>query len=105
MGHPSAVPEGLELCRDGGKFAILGQYADAGSVALNPHTITRKQLEVRGSWGFEPRHTALAMQMLDTTHWKHKFAAQITHRFPLNEVNEALDTVKNWRSGKAVLLP
>lgn len=105
VGHPSAVPEGLELCRDGGKFAILGQYADAGSVALNPHTITRKQLEVRGSWGFEPRHTALAMQMLETTHWKHKFAAQITHRFPLNEVNEALDTVKNWRSGKAVLLP
>ena len=105
VGHPSAVPEGIELCRDGGKFAVLGQYADSGSIMLNPHIITRKQLEVRGSWGFEPRHTDMALRLLDSTHWKDKFAAQITHRFPLGEVNEALETVKQWRSSKAVIIP
>jgi threonine dehydrogenase-like Zn-dependent dehydrogenase len=105
VGHPSAVPEGIEMCRDGGKYAVLGQYADAGSIMLNPHIITRKQLEVRGSWGFEPRHTDMALRLLDSTHWKEKFAAQITHRFPLAEVNEALETVSQWRSSKAVIVP
>lgn len=105
VGHPEAVNEGIELARDGGKFLVLGQYANAGNIEFNPHTITRKQLEIRGSWGFEPRHVDAALRMLTMGEWAAKFAAQVTHRFPLSEANEALDTVRRWQSGKAVLLP
>jgi threonine dehydrogenase-like Zn-dependent dehydrogenase len=49
VGHPSVMPEEWELCRDGGKYVVLGQYANAGDVSLNPHTITRKQLQIVGS--------------------------------------------------------
>ena len=51
VGRPQAVPEGWELCRDGGKYLVLGQYADAGEVMVNPHTITRKQLQIFGQLG------------------------------------------------------
>jgi threonine dehydrogenase-like Zn-dependent dehydrogenase len=105
VGHPSAVPEGLNLCRDGGTYLVLGQYADAGDVALNPHTITRKQLNVVGSWAFEPRHMDAALNLLDRTNWKHLFAKQVTHRFPLAKANEALETVRRHLSGKAVIVP
>lgn len=105
VGHPEAVNEGIELARDGGRFLVLGQYANAGNINFNPHTITRKQLEIRGSWGFEPRHVDAALRMLQLGHWAERFAAQVTHRFPLSEANEALETVRDWRSGKAVLLP
>jgi threonine dehydrogenase-like Zn-dependent dehydrogenase len=103
VGHPEAVNEGIEMCRDGGKFLVLGQYANAGNISFNPHTITRKQLEVRGSWGFEPRHWDLALSLLDRTDWKHLFSSEITHRFPLHEANAALETVREWRSGKTVI--
>lgn len=105
VGHPEAVNEGIELARDGGKFLVLGQYANAGNISFNPHTITRKQLEIRGSWGFEPRHVDAAMHMLSLGDWAANFAAQVTHRFPLSEANQALQTVRQWQSGKAVLLP
>jgi len=105
VGHPEAVNEGIELCRDGGKYLVLGQYANAGNISFNPHTITRKQLQIAGSWGFEPRHLDRALTLLDSTHWKDLFAAEVTHRFPLEEANTALETVRSWRSGKAVLLP
>ncbi len=105
VGHPEAVNEGIELCRDGGKFLVLGQYANAGDISFNPHTITRKQLTVQGSWGFEPRHVDAALRMLGMGRWAELFAAQITHRFPLDGVNEALETVREWRSAKAVLEP
>lgn len=105
VGHPSAVPEGLELCRDGGTYVVLGQYADAGDVAMNPHTITRKQLNIVGSWAFEPRHMDQALKLLDGTEWKHLFAKQVTHRFPLAQANEALQTVDRHLSGKAVIVP
>lgn len=105
VGHPEAVNEGIELCRDGGKFLVLGQYANAGNISFNPHTITRKQLEVRGSWGFEPRHVDAAMRMLGMDRWGELFASLVTHRFPLDQANEALQTVREWRSGKAVITP
>jgi L-iditol 2-dehydrogenase len=105
VGHPEAVNEGIEMCRDGAKFLVLGQYANAGNISFNPHTITRKQLQVIGSWGFEPRHVHKAITLLDRTGLKELFASEITHRFPLAEANRALETVRQWQSGKTVLLP
>lgn len=105
VGHPDAVNEGVDLCRDGAQFLVLGQYADAGNISFNPHAITRKQLRMIGSWGFEPRHVDAAISLLTRTTWKEKFASEITHRFPLSQVNAALETVREWRGGKTVLLP
>jgi threonine dehydrogenase-like Zn-dependent dehydrogenase len=105
VGHPAAVNEGIEMCRDGGSFLVLGQYANAGNIDFNPHTITRKQLTIYGSWGFEPRHVYRGLQLLESTAWKDRFAAQITHRFPLDQAHEALMTTRAWQSGKTVIIP
>ena len=105
VGHPAAVAEGFDLCRDGGTYLVLGQYANAGDVAINPHTITRKQLSVVGSWGFEPRHVDQAIRLLEGTEWKDRFAKEVTHRFSLEQASEALETVRQCRSGKAVIVP
>jgi hypothetical protein len=34
-GHPSAGPEGIEMLRDGGTPAEMGQFTDAGSIGRN----------------------------------------------------------------------
>src|SRR5438477_11997660 len=94
VGHPEAVPEGSELCRDGGAYLVLGQYADAGNVSFNPHTVTRKQLRLAGSWGFEPRHVHRALCLLEKPKYKNLFERQVTHRFPLGQASEALETVR-----------
>jgi threonine dehydrogenase-like Zn-dependent dehydrogenase len=95
----------MDLCRDGGKYVILGQYGNAGNISFNPHTITRKQLQLIGSWGFEPRHVHRALQLLQVPEWKSLFARQVTHRFPLEQANEALHTTRSWTSGKTVIVP
>jgi len=105
VGHPEAMNEGLGFCRDGAQFLVLGQYANAGEIRFNPHTVTRKQLRMIGSWGFEPRHVDRALRMLATNGWGARFAAEITHRYPLAEANEALQTVREWSGGKTVLTP
>jgi threonine dehydrogenase-like Zn-dependent dehydrogenase len=105
VGHPEAVPEGLELCRDGGAYLVLGQYADAGNVSFNPHTITRKQLRLAGSWGFEPRHVDRVLRLLERKKYRELFERQVTHRFTLDRANEALETVRRLQSGKALIVP
>ncbi|HWL93760.1 MAG TPA: zinc-binding dehydrogenase [Phycisphaerae bacterium] len=105
VGNPSAVAEGWDLARDGGRYLVLGQYCDAGPVMLNPHLITKKELEVGGSYGSEPTHWAKALEFLRTRNERFPFHELITHRFRLDQVNEALAEVAAWRTGKAVILP
>ena len=104
VGRPEAVNEGMDLCRDGDRYLVLGQYGNAGNISFNPHTVTRKQLQMIGSWGFEPRHVARALDML-ASGWAERFAAAITHSFRLDQANEALETVREWRGGKTVIRP
>lgn len=105
VGRPAAVPEGWELCRDGGRCLVLGQYANAGDVTINPHAITRKQLQISGSWGFEPRHVDRALQLLEIPEWQQRFAAEVTHRFPLEQASEAMETARRQMAGKTVIVP
>jgi L-iditol 2-dehydrogenase len=105
VGLPQAVVEGWDLCRDGGKYLMLGHYGDAGPIALNPHTVTRKELKIFGSWGSEPQHWTVALELLRTRRDAYPFHELITHRFALEQANEALAAVADWQTGKAVLLP
>lgn len=105
VGHPNAVMEGMEMCRDGGKYLVLGHYCDAGPIMWNPHVITRKQLQVFGSWSSEPRHMKAALEFLRTHKEQFPFDTMVTHRFPLEKANEALETTAKWISAKSVIVP
>lgn len=105
VGIPSVVEEGMEMCRDGGKYLVLGHYCDAGSVMFNPHVITRKQLNVFGSWSSEPRHMKAALEFLERNQARFPFDRMVTHRFGLDQVDEALATTAQWHSAKSVIVP
>jgi threonine dehydrogenase-like Zn-dependent dehydrogenase len=105
VGHPSAVAEGLEMCRDGAKYLVLGHYCDAGTATFNPHTITRKQLQVLGSWGSEPRHLKAAIGFLRTNRERFPFHEMVTHKFSIEQANEALETTARWISSKSAIVP
>lgn len=105
VGHPSAVMEGMEMARDGGKYLVLGHYCDAGPILWNPHVITRKQLQVFGSWSSEPRHMKASLEFLRRTGEQFPFQSLVTHRFRLEAANEALRTTANWTSAKSVIVP
>ena len=104
VGHPRAIVEGMEMCRDGGKYLVLGHYCDAGPISFNPHVITRKQLQVFGSWSSEPRHMKAALGFLRSQKTEFPFDTMVTHRFPLEKANEALSTTANWISAKSVIV-
>jgi threonine dehydrogenase-like Zn-dependent dehydrogenase len=99
------VVEGMEMCRDGGKYLVLGHYCNAGTVEFNPHVITRKQLQLFGSWSSEPRHLKMAIDFLRRHQREFPFASMVTHRFSLEKANEALATTEQWQSAKSVIVP
>jgi len=105
-GVPSAFSEGVQLGRDGGKYVVVGQFMNAGPAAgFHPFWITFKELAVKGSYSWEPKHTARAVALLDRIKEKYPLKEIVTHRFPLEQTTEAVEAVRDWKTIKAVLVP
>jgi len=105
VGIPQAVTEGLELCRDGAKFLVLGHYGNAGTIDFNPHVVTRKQLSILGSWGFEPRHTKAALTFLANNRKRFPFEQLVSKPFPLESAFDAIKATAAWSTTKSVIAP
>lgn len=105
-GNPAALPEGLDLLRDGGSYVVAGHYTDAGPVSLNPHLqMNLKHVELRGQWGTDFRHLVGALRLLARHGDSLPFEAVIGGRYPLERASEALDDVEALRVTKAVIVP
>jgi threonine dehydrogenase-like Zn-dependent dehydrogenase len=100
-GVPAAVAEGLEMVRINGRYLIAGHYGDAGTVPLNPHLINRKQVTLTGAWSAANRHFLRALTLLR----KLPVEKLVTHRFPLDQINEALIAAERQEALKAVITP
>lgn len=105
-GNPKAVPEGLELMRDGGTYVVAGHYTDAGDVALNPHLhLNRKHAVVKGQWGTDFHHLVGALRLLGRHRERLPFSSVIGARYALEEADQALQDVAALRVTKAIIAP
>jgi len=105
-GNPAALPEGLDLLRDGGTYVVAGHYTDAGPVQLNPHLqMNRKHVELKGQWGTDFRHLVGALRMLGRHGDALPFEAVVGGRYTLDRTEEALRDVEALRVTKAVVVP
>jgi threonine dehydrogenase-like Zn-dependent dehydrogenase len=100
-GVPAAVAEGLEMVRINGRYLIAGHYGDAGPVPLNPHLINKKQITITGAWSAANKHFLRGLHLLA----KLPVERLVTHRFTLDQVNEALIAAERQELLKAVIVP
>ncbi len=85
---------------------IVGQYTDAGDVAVNPHTqINAKHLDVRGCWGTAFTHVYRGLRMIARTRTRFPWRDMVTHSFGLEEANEGLELVAGFNTMKALITP
>ena len=106
VGYPEAVNEGILLCRDGGQFVVL---ASMRMRATSPSTRTPSR-ENNCAWS-APGALSRGMWTARSGCWsataglRERFAAGITHRFPLAQADEALQMARSLAGGKTVILP
>jgi threonine dehydrogenase-like Zn-dependent dehydrogenase len=105
-GDPRAVPQALDLVRDGGRVVIAGQYTDHGDVPMNPHSqINKKHVEIRGCWGCDFSHFYRAVAVLSEQGKSLPWAGAVSKRYPLEQAGEALAAVERRDVIKAVIAP
>jgi threonine dehydrogenase-like Zn-dependent dehydrogenase len=105
-GNPAAVPEGLEMLRDAGRYVVVGQYTDAGDVTLNPHRhINRRHATILGCWGYEFTHLHRALQLMARHNARFRWRDLITREYRLEKAGQALEDMEKLAVVKAVIRP
>jgi threonine dehydrogenase-like Zn-dependent dehydrogenase len=105
-GVAAAVPEGMRLTRDAGRYLVVGQYTNAGEVAFNPHLdLNQKHLDIRGCWGSDTSHFYRAVQVLARYHHHFAWHRMISGHYTLQEAQQALEAVAAQQVVKALIIP
>ncbi|MBE44251.1 MAG: hypothetical protein CMO16_03615 [Thaumarchaeota archaeon] len=104
-GNPKALPEAIDIVRDGGRVLELGAYADYGPSPINPYFITSRQISIIGSYSKIPRHEYEFVNFMAKKWKSYPFNEMVTHQFPLKEINQAIDIVKNRQGMKVLVTP
>lgn len=105
-GSSAAIADTLPLLRSGGRYILVGQPKPEASIVITSarHLFDGegKTLKATQGGGFNPdRDIPRFLAMWKSGHLR--IDGIITHRFPLSQVNEALDAVRSGSAGRAIL--
>lgn len=101
-GVPAAFNEGLQLARKGARYLVVGQLGE-GKTEFQPSMIVKKNIQVIGSFSGDARSYWLALSFIAKHQRDFPFEKMITGRYRLDEVNVALERMKNFQEIKPVI--
>jgi threonine dehydrogenase-like Zn-dependent dehydrogenase len=105
-GHPSSFPLALDLLRDGGTLVEVGAFVDLGTVPINPADVLGRNLTIVGVAGEDSRIYDATLRMLGEHHERVPFHRAVTHRFPIEQADEAMQTALRADDAmKVVIVP
>lgn len=101
VGKAAAQETALNCLRTGGRLVLVGYSPD--TMALNAGRVMFRELEVMGSLGCRPVDYPRAIELV--RQGKIKLTEMVTHRFPLERIAEALDTLRGGEAIRIVVTP
>lgn len=102
-GMHGVVEEGIKFLRRGGTYLSVGFAQNAGKEEVDFfEDIVSKNIRIQGVWVSDTKHTKQAMDLVLNN--IEKFKNLITHRFKLEEANEAIVMMNRKEALKAVLI-
>ena len=105
-GAPEAIPQALDMVRDGGRVIVCGHYTDNGAVEIHPHwQINRKHVELHGCWGSRYEHFHRAVELANRFQHQKPWREMVTGRYSLDRAGEALSTIEKRTALKAIIVP
>ena len=105
-GSPVAHANIYKFIRNGGGLCELGFFINGGDATINPHfDICSKEITIVGSWVYTLRDYATTFDFLKRANGIGlPMKELITHRFPLEEINEALKTNLSMQGLKIAII-
>jgi threonine dehydrogenase-like Zn-dependent dehydrogenase len=103
VGRPQPAIKGMDMVCKGGSYLFVGTAVPSGTIPVNVYRqIVLKQLRLQGVWCNDTRHITQALQLVKRN--PDVFADMITHRYPLDQANEALASMAERKAIKTAIV-
>ena len=100
IGNPSTIQDAFSTLHPGGRLVVVG-YTDH-DVALSAGRIMYREMEIRGSLGCRPVDYPRVIELVRAG--RIQVSPLVTARFPLAEINTGLDTLRNGKGIRSVVV-
>ena len=104
-GSPSVIPQGIEMLRIGGRYLLIGTVFPLANFTLDGYLLTTKMLTIKGIHNYEVRHLGEGLNFVARTHDKYPFGRLVTHRFNLQEADEAFALSSTQQAIRVAVVP
>lgn len=101
VGRPETQKLALDCLRTGGRAVFVGYSPQ--EMSLNSGRVMFRELEIRGSLGCRPVDYPRVVELV--RQGRIRLAEIVTHRFPLEEIDRAFDTLRSGDAIRSVVIP
>ena len=101
VGHAATQEQALGCVRAGGRVVLVGYSPE--TLPLNSGRVMFRELEILGSLGCRPVDYPRVIELARAG--RLRVAELVTHRFPLERIAEAFDTLRAGAAVRAVVVP
>lgn len=99
IGHPATIEQAFDCVRTGGRLCVVG-YTDQ-TAGLNAARLMFREMEIVGSLGCRPVDYPAIIQLV--AQGRIRVEPVVTHRFPLAEINQALDVLRRGEGLRTII--
>ena len=97
VGRPELLPEGVAMLRKGGTFVEIGLYFPGHTVTFDASTLVLTGKHIVGSVAYTPDIIPKLLDFLSRSQDTVPFKKMVSHRFKLDEVNQAFEQARVGR--------
>ena len=105
VGLPEALPQALDWIRRGGLYLMEGVFTDMGEIQFNPHLVVSKSLRIIGLSNHPITSYQPSMDLMLRNRDNFPLNKFVTHKFPLENFNDAINTALDGDCIKVVFEP
>jgi D-arabinose 1-dehydrogenase-like Zn-dependent alcohol dehydrogenase len=111
VGVPEVVGEGLQMLREGGTYLEIGNISFGRTTAIDPSQLVWGSKRIQGVIMYDPWVIPEALDFLARTKEKYPHADVVSHKFKLEDINNAFENSEWARDGattkvnRAVVVP
>ena len=101
IGKRSVMELAYKSVRTGGRLVLVGYTHE--DISVNAGRMMYREMEVVGSLGCRPVDYPKIIGMIQTG--KIQLKPVVTHRLPLEKINDAFDLLRNGESLRTIVMP
>src|SRR2546430_1052036 len=105
VGHPGVVDEGLRMTAPEGTYVEIGNINVGWKAEFDPAWIIFGNRRIQGVAHYEAEHLKGALDLLRRTLRRYPWDRVVSHKFPLEQINEAFAAQDKGHITRAAIVP